>query len=85
EVPIVSPDGDPILAFWRYGLGRSVAFTSALKGGWIGAFARWESLDRFVAQVVRYVFREAGRSGFHATATAAGGRATAFFLRPFTR
>ncbi len=72
EVSIVSPDGDPILAAWRYGLGRATAFTSALRGGWIGAFAGWARLDRFLAQITRDVFRQAGRSGFHATVTVVG-------------
>jgi uncharacterized membrane protein len=76
EVPIVTPDGDPVLAIWRYGLGESAAFTSAMKGGWIGQWAAWADLERFFAQVVRGILRKADRSGFLAEATSRGGVAT---------
>ena len=76
EVPIVSPDSDPIFASWRYGLGETVAFTSALRGGWIGDWSGWDGLDRFLSQTVRSVFRKAGRSGFRAEGVAKGGMAT---------
>jgi hypothetical protein len=76
EVPIVSPDGDPVLAIWRYGLGESAAFTSAYQGNWLGDWSTWADLDRFLAQITKSLFRKAGRSGFHAKATAKGGVAT---------
>jgi hypothetical protein len=76
EAPIVTPDGDPVLAFWRYGLGETAAFTSAMQSGWIGDWAAWDGLDRFWSQVVRSVFRKAGRSGFLARASVEGGVAT---------
>ena len=64
SVAILTPDGDPVLSFWRYGLGETAAFTSAMNGGWIGDWAGWAELDRFWAQVVRSVFRKTERSGF---------------------
>ncbi len=76
EVPIVTPDGDPVLALWRYGLGETAAFTSAMKGGWLGEWAAWPDLERFFSQVVRGILRKADRSGFHATAVCRGGVAT---------
>lgn len=76
EVPIVTPDADPVLAMWRYGLGKSVAFTSAVKAGWLGEWASWGDLDRFLAQVVRSTLRETRESGFHAEAEVRGGIAT---------
>jgi len=76
EVPIVTPDGDPVLAIWRYGLGETAAFTSAMKGGWLGDWTLWPELDRFFSQVVRGLLRKADRSGFHATASCRGGVAT---------
>ncbi len=33
---------DPILAEWRYGLGRTMAFTSDVTGEWTGNYAGWE-------------------------------------------
>jgi hypothetical protein len=76
EVVIVSPGADPVLAFWRYGIGRSAAFTSSARGDWLGEWEGWADLDRFFSQVVRSCFRQAGRSGFNARAEAQGGVAT---------
>lgn len=47
-----SPDGDPILAQWQYGLGRSVAWTSDAKGKWGIDLVRWDQFGRFAAQLV---------------------------------
>ena len=43
KVLLVSDYGDPILAKWNYGLGRSVAFTSDAKNRW------GDRLDQLVA------------------------------------
>jgi Mg-chelatase subunit ChlD len=47
-----SPDGDPVLAQWQYGLGRSVAWTSDAKGKWGRDLVRWEEWGKFAAQLV---------------------------------
>jgi uncharacterized membrane protein len=39
EVILVSPDGDPVLAAWQYGAGRSVAWTSDVGGRWTTGWA----------------------------------------------
>ena len=39
EVVLVSPEGDPVLAAWQYGLGRAVAWTPDVAGRWTGAWA----------------------------------------------
>lgn len=39
EVVLVSPDGDPVLAAWQYGLGRSAAWTPDVGGRWSGAWS----------------------------------------------
>lgn len=41
DVILESPKGDPILAEGRYGLGRTLAYTSD-SGAWSGAFASWD-------------------------------------------
>lgn len=38
---------DPVLAEWRYGLGRTIAFTSDSAGAWAGDWARWERWGSF--------------------------------------
>lgn len=47
-----SPDGDPVLAQWQYGLGRSVAWTSDTKGKWGRDLVRWDDFGQFAAQLV---------------------------------
>lgn len=39
EVTLVSPEGDPVLAGWQYGLGRAVAWAPDVAGRWSGAWA----------------------------------------------
>ncbi len=45
----------PLLATWRYGLGRAAAFTSDLSGRWGREWVAWESFPRFAAQLVRWL------------------------------
>ncbi len=47
-----SPDGDPVLAQWQYGLGRTVAWTSDTKGKWGRDLVAWDEFGRFAAQLV---------------------------------
>ncbi|MEW6350627.1 MAG: VWA domain-containing protein [Thermodesulfobacteriota bacterium] len=63
-VPLVSPDDDPVLAHWRYGLGKSVAFTSDVTGRWAAEWLRWEGFNRFWAQAVRWAMRENSEGNF---------------------
>lgn len=58
EVPIVAGrEGDPILAYWQTGLGRSIVFTSDAHNRWAAAWYASPVFDRFWAQVVRAVAR----------------------------
>jgi uncharacterized membrane protein len=47
-----TPRGDPLLATWQYGLGRSAAWTSDLKGQWATQWVGWSDFARFAAQLV---------------------------------
>ena len=49
QVILESDKGDPILATWQYGLGRSVAFTSDATGRWARDWARSEIFPTFWA------------------------------------
>lgn len=44
-----APDGAPILALWQVGLGRSVAWTSDLKGQWASDWLAWPGFGAFAA------------------------------------
>ncbi len=52
---LISDAGDPILAKWRTGLGRTAAFTSDTKPRWAEDWIRWEGFAKFWAQLVRSV------------------------------
>jgi uncharacterized membrane protein len=58
EVLLVSDKADPVLAVWRYGLGRTAAFTSDLRGRWGKAWVQWEDFGKFVSQLVRWTQRK---------------------------
>lgn len=50
----------PLLSVWRYGLGKSAAFTSDWGARWARDWVEWESFPRFVAHLVRWVERTGG-------------------------
>ena len=47
DVLLSSDSGDPILAVWQYGLGKTAAFTSDVKNLWTGEYALWENYRHF--------------------------------------
>jgi uncharacterized membrane protein len=58
EVLLVSDKADPVLAVWRYGLGRTAAFTADLRGRWGKAWVEWEDFGKFASQLVRWTQRK---------------------------
>ena len=57
SVQLLGRDEDPLLASWRYGLGKSVAFTFDLSGRWGRHWVEWPQFGRFVSQVARWTMR----------------------------
>lgn len=51
-IALSTPRGDPLLATWQYGLGRSAAWTSDLKGRWGREWVTWDLFPRFATQLV---------------------------------
>ena len=52
DVVLKSPQGDPLLATWQYGLGRVMAWTSDAQGRWTSALLQWSAANRFFGDVV---------------------------------
>ncbi len=51
-----TPQGDPLLATRRYGIGRTVAWTSDLSGRWAGEWLTWGGYPAFASQLVGWSF-----------------------------
>jgi Ca-activated chloride channel family protein len=62
ELVLMSHQEDPVLATWRYGLGRSAAFTSDAKAKWGVLWLRWRDYNKFWAQLTRWTLRSGSRS-----------------------
>jgi Ca-activated chloride channel homolog len=63
ELILASEQGDPLLAWWRYGLGTSVAFTSDANSRWAAEWLTWPEFSKFWAQVVRHAMRKNDAKG----------------------
>ncbi|MGV3486444.1 MAG: VWA domain-containing protein [Planctomycetaceae bacterium] len=63
EFILASENGDPLLAWWRYGLGMTVAFTSDAKARWAAEWLAWPDFGPFWAQVIRHAMRKNDTQG----------------------
>ncbi|MEM7145711.1 MAG: VWA domain-containing protein [Verrucomicrobiota bacterium] len=58
QVPLVTDHGEPLLAHWRFGLGKVTAFTSDCKSRWAPLWVgRWDGYSRIWAQILRETAR----------------------------
>ncbi|HEX9747889.1 MAG TPA: VWA domain-containing protein [Methylomirabilota bacterium] len=71
DLVLMTHQEDPLLATWRYGLGRSVAFTSDAKAKWGVLWVRWGGFNKFWSQVTRWTLRTGTRSDTVATVSRA--------------
>jgi hypothetical protein len=76
KVSLVSDRGDPVLASWRVGLGRTVAFTSDVKSRWASDWITWNGFPKFWAQVARATMRRPSATGFETSIAIEKGKAT---------
>ncbi|MFP4501319.1 MAG: VWA domain-containing protein [Candidatus Hydrogenedentota bacterium] len=68
-VALASHEDDPVLAHWRYGLGKSVAFTSDASQRWAGEWLGWDGYRPFWVQAVRYTLRSIATGDFEVEVT----------------
>lgn len=71
---LVTEWGDPLMAHWRYGLGKTVAFTSDAKTRWAPSWVAWDGFARFWAQTVRWTLRESQSPNYQVATSIDGGR-----------
>lgn len=69
-------DGDPVLAHWRFGLGKTAAFTSDAKNKWAAAWIGSDLYAKFWAQLVRWSMRETSPSNYTMQTDITGGKGT---------
>jgi Ca-activated chloride channel family protein len=76
EVPLVLPDGSPLLAHWQIGLGRVAAFTSDARPRWATRWTAWKGFTAFWAQLLRWARRDVeGSSRLEAKVSRRGDKA----------
>ncbi|MBN1639850.1 MAG: VWA domain-containing protein [Anaerolineae bacterium] len=68
RVLLRTPRGDPLLATWQYGLGRSAAWTSDIKAQWATSWVTWDDFPRFASQVVAWTLPAPAVEGMQAEA-----------------
>ena len=60
---LATETADPLLLWWRFGLGQTVAFTSDTKSRWGAEWIGWEDFGKFWAQVIRHSMRQSPQQG----------------------
>ena len=72
QVVLATEAGHPLLAWWRYGRGITVAFTSDVQGRWAPAWLEWSPFTSFWTGLIRFAMREKGTEGFALRASRQG-------------
>ena len=68
EVPLVTNitgKTDPILADWRYGLGKVVVYASDANARWSSKWVNWAMFNKFWSQVVRWSMRDISKANYN--------------------
>ena len=77
QVPLVTDLGEPLLATWRYELGKVTAFTSDCKSRWAASWvAGWPDYTQFWAQVLRETARAPQGQNMDLNVASEGGQAS---------
>jgi len=72
EMPLVTERGDPLLAHWQVGFGRTVAFTSGRWRHWGANWPQWPGFSKLWAQTVRWAMRQGTAADYDTTLTLEG-------------
>ena len=74
QTVLLTARGDPLLAQWQYGLGRSVAWTSDATGQWAKNWIGWSGFSKFFSQMVAWTFPGEESGGIEASFADRSGR-----------
>ncbi len=78
NVPIISrttEGDDPIFAYWNYGIGKTIAYTSDITGRWGQQWVSWSQFRAFWEQAIRWVMRPSSPANVLVTTRQEGDRA----------
>ncbi|MGO4543984.1 VWA domain-containing protein [Paenibacillus sp. 2TAB23] len=75
EIALWTPDGDPLLARWPYGSGRTVAWTSDLIGKWSSSWVQWPEMPKVLVDWIKWTFPQFESTPFTIAAEMAGNEA----------
>jgi len=75
-IGLLSQHDDPVLAFWRHGLGQTVAFTSDPTSGWGARWLQWPEFERFWSQICRYLVQQSSNAHFRTSSHVRDGSTT---------
>ncbi|MCB0089318.1 MAG: VWA domain-containing protein, partial [Caldilineaceae bacterium] len=71
RIVLATPQGDPLLTTWQYGLGRAAAWTSDVEGRWAKEWVTWDGFATFAGQLVGWTLPAPQLEGIAARATVA--------------
>ena len=66
--------GDPVLCYWQYGLGKTVAWTSDMTGEWSANYSGWENTQLMWHNIIQYVTQDMGMEGAYVEVQQNGSR-----------
>jgi len=69
-----SDTGDPVLAVWNYGLGRTAAWTSDIQGIWTSQWSMWQDAPLFWGNLVSWLIQKNINTGYSVDTTIKDGR-----------
>lgn len=73
---LASFQNDPILAYWQYGLGKTVAWTSDITGEWSANYSLWDGNMEMWNNIIKYISEDNGMEGTYVEVEQNGNKAT---------
>ncbi|GAF66659.1 hypothetical protein BTS2_3561 [Bacillus sp. TS-2] len=80
ELILQSDNEDPILTRWQYGLGKTVAWTSDLKGEWSGDWVNWQNWSLLWNEMISWTLQNINDEPFFVTQNQKGSETVVEFI-----
>ncbi len=84
DVVLKSPQGDPLLATWQYGLGRVLAWTSDAQGRWTAGLLKWPQANLLFGDMVHASLPQPGDPALQVETTGQGDHTHLLVTAPAT-